>query len=355
MATRNLKSEIKLNQIVQVAANPVTDISKSMSALANTLSSSNNETNIRSFDARRDMKSVADLIEVCFSETLDPDGRRYLQQMRFAADNPRYLNWATSTLDGISLPMNGFVWLQQGRMIGNLSLIPFQSQGKNNYLIANVAVHPEFRRRGIGRQLTLKAIEEVQRRGAPAVWLHVRDENTAAINLYQTLGFKERARRTTWFTQEVSQPLPIPQGIKIRPHPPQSWDLQRTWLLHQYPKELAWHFSFNLNELRPGWIAAIQRFFNAHTIRQWTAYRGNSVSGTLAYQASRSYADTIWLAPPPDGDDASVKALLNTARKSLPQRRPLTLDFPAGNAVEALEATGFQAHQTLIWMQIPFQ
>lgn len=334
---------------------PATDPPNIMPALVDSLSSAENATTLLPFNARRDMKQVADLIELCFSDTLDPDGRRYLQQMRFAAENPRYLNWATSTLDTMNLPMNGFIYRHEGRLVGNLSLIPFQNQGQHNYLIANVAVHPEFRRRGIARQLTLKAIEDVQKRRAQAVWLHVRDENTAAIHLYQNLGFEERARRTTWFSQVDFQPPSIPLDIKIRPHPPQSWDLQRTWLLHQYPKELAWHFPLNLNELRPGWMAALQRFFNAHTIRQWTAYRNNRVCGVLTVQSSHSYADTIWLALPPDGDDASVGALLSAIRKSPLQHRPLTLDLPAGSANPALQANGFHAHQTLIWMQIRFQ
>jgi ribosomal protein S18 acetylase RimI-like enzyme len=310
--------------------------------------------NFRPFDARRDLKQVADLIEVCFADTLDADGKRYLQQMRVAADNPRYLTWATSAIDLANLPMKGFVGVHEGRLVGNLSLIPFQSQGRFNYLIANVAVHPEFRRRGIARQLTQKAIEDVQKRGAPAVWLHVRDENTAAITLYQKLGFKERARRTTWFSQGDYQPPQMPPEIKIRPYPPQSWDLQRAWFLHHYPSELAWHFTLKLSEMRPGWLAAMQRFFKAYTIRQWTAYRNDLVSGVLTYQSARAYADTIWLAPPPAGDDASVLALLIAARNSLPRHRPLTLDFPTGSADQALQAAGFLAHQTLIWMQIHF-
>lgn len=325
-----------------------------MATLADTLPLMESESNIRFFDAHQDMKQVADLIELCFIDTLDPDGKRYLQQMRFAAENPRYLNWATSTLDWVSLPMNGFVWLTEGHLVGNLSLIPIQNQGQHNYLIANVAVHPEFRRQGIARQLTLKAIKYIQKRGAQAVWLHVRAENSAAVNLYHELGFVERARRTTWFSQVDYLPAPAPEGIKIRTRPPQSWELYYSWLQHYYPSELAWHFSLNLKQLKPGWLSSIRRLFLPNTIRQWAAYRGETLSGTLTYQSSHSFADAIWLAPPPEGDDASALTLLNAVRQTLPPRRPLTLDFPAGHAADAIQAAGFQPHQTLIWMQIRF-
>lgn len=325
-----------------------------MATLADSIPSSNIDSKILPFDVHQHMKSVADLIELCFLDTLDPDGKRYLQQMRFAADNPRYLNWASSTVDWISLPMNGFVCFDKERLVGNLSLIPIQTQGQRNYLIANVAVHPEFRRRGIARQMTLKALEYAKQRSAPSVWLHVRTENNAAVNLYRELGFAERARRTTWFSHTDYRPVASAHEIKIRPRLSEAWNLQQSWLRHYYPTELAWHFSLNFKQLRPGWLASLERFFHPFTIRQWTAYRGEKMSGALTIQSTRSHADSIWLAPPPDGDDASVLALLNAARQALPRRRSLTLDFPADSAIQAIREAGFLPHQTLIWMQIRF-
>ena len=36
--------------------------------------------NLRPFDARRDMQPVADLIETCFANTLDADGRGFIRR-----------------------------------------------------------------------------------------------------------------------------------------------------------------------------------------------------------------------------------------------------------------------------------
>ena len=33
-----------------------------------------------------------------------------------------------------------------------------------------------------------------------AVWLQVRDDNPSAIHIYETHGFKERMRRTNWYS-----------------------------------------------------------------------------------------------------------------------------------------------------------
>src|SRR5512139_1351996 len=127
--------------------------------------------------------------------------------MHSAARNPGYMRWASAVADHASIPLSGFVWEEDGRLVGNLSLIPFLNQGRQYYLIANVAVDPNNRRRGIARALTEAAIEQVRNRGVGAVWLHVREDNIPAYNLYTSLGFVEKACRTTWdFTPRNVEP-----------------------------------------------------------------------------------------------------------------------------------------------------
>lgn len=56
--------------------------------------------------------------------------------------------------------------------------------------ILNVAVHPEFRRKGIARRLIIDVIDYFYPLGAKSVILEVRISNTAAQKLYHELGFK---------------------------------------------------------------------------------------------------------------------------------------------------------------------
>jgi GNAT superfamily N-acetyltransferase len=309
---------------------------------------------------RRDLSRVADLVEQCFSDTLDPDGQRYLGQMRAAANNPAYLRWAGAAAERVSLPLSGYVWEEDNQIVGNLNLIPFYPPGRRLYLIANVAVRPDHRRRGIARSLTARAMEHARRKGSEAVWLHVRAENTGAVQLYRSLGFQERARRSTWHSTAdlVSPPEPSETSLPrltFRQRLPAHWPQQQAWLQETYPPELAWHLSINFTALRPGFLGGLYRFFTDNHIRQWSLLRGDRLLGALAYQPALSFADSLWLACSPEEEDLAVGYLLSYARRRLSPRRPLSLDYPAGRAVGAITDSGFSIHQTLMWMAVSFQ
>src|SRR6185295_13058974 len=96
----------------------------------------NDHPNMRPLNVLRDLPAVADLIELCFSSTMDNDGQRYLSDMRRASRDDSFLSWASHMSETASLPMAGFVWEQDGSIVGNSSLIPFRDRGKRVYLIA---------------------------------------------------------------------------------------------------------------------------------------------------------------------------------------------------------------------------
>jgi ribosomal protein S18 acetylase RimI-like enzyme len=305
---------------------------------------------LRSFDVGRDLNPVADLIEECFADTLGIDGQRYIQQMRAAARNPRFLRWASSVSEYVMLPLAGFVWEEHGQIVGNLSLIPFNAVTGRIYLIANVAVDPYHRRQGIAKALTDAALDYARRRRVRKVWLHVRADNPPAIELYQSMGFAERARRTNWRNRLDYWPEEGIPGARIRQRRSAYWTSQHAWLKRLYPQELGWNIPLSHDLLQPGLRGALRRLLTGLEIRQWAVEREGQLLGVLAWQRSRSQADHLWLAAPPDGEDLAVRALLGPARKLLPAHRRVALDFPAGRAVQALEAIGFVPEQTLIWM-----
>jgi hypothetical protein len=96
---------------------------------------------LRRFNPRYDLRAISNLVEKCFDETLDAEGRRTIQQMRSAAGSHAAL-WRTDMGSESPYPFGGFVWEQDGALIGNLSLIPINARRRRITLVANVAVHP---------------------------------------------------------------------------------------------------------------------------------------------------------------------------------------------------------------------
>lgn len=63
----------------------------------------------------------------------------------------------------------------------------------------NVAVHPDYRRRGIGEQLVNCLVEELKKRQSRSLTLEVRASNLPAQKLYEKLGFSEVGRRPRYY------------------------------------------------------------------------------------------------------------------------------------------------------------
>lgn len=112
---------------------------------------------LRPADVRRDLRGIADLLEEAFASELDEIGQRILREMRFWSR----LGWLLKGLEWFLPPgeafVPGYVWVEDGRVVGYAMVRRFQP-GLEGWLIANVAVAPEFRgegdRSGAGRSLS---------------------------------------------------------------------------------------------------------------------------------------------------------------------------------------------------------
>jgi len=66
--------------------------------------------------------------------------------------------------------------------------------------VTNVAVHPDFRRRGIATELLRVAARRAVARGVASLTLEVRPSNGVARQLYTRLGFIARGRRKRYYS-----------------------------------------------------------------------------------------------------------------------------------------------------------
>jgi len=300
---------------------------------------------------RRDLRPAADLIELSFADTLTYDGRRYLQTMRSAAN--RYdKSGPVSFVARPTLTMTGYVWVEAGQLVGNLSLIPFLKRGRRLTMIANVAVHPDFRRRGIARALTKAALEKSRRRRIPELWLQARDDNPAALGLYSSMGFNPQAKRTTWNIRIKSLRGENLSDANATIRAPRHWENQNIWLYSNYPSNLRWHFPIKDQALKPGILGFLYRVLSEIQIRHWAAQRKDQLLGVLTWQATKTHADYLWLAAPPETEDEALQTILPFLRQEFRLHRPLSLEYPAGRAQETLLSAGFELQHTLIWMKV---
>lgn len=82
-----------------------------------------------------------------------------------------------------------------GKVVGYAGLLVAADEG----YITNVAVFPEYRRQGVAAKLLKVFCDFAAGRQLAFLTLEVRPSNTAAIALYQSLGFTERGRRRNYY------------------------------------------------------------------------------------------------------------------------------------------------------------
>ncbi len=104
---------------------------------------------------------------------------------------------------------NGFlVAVLNGKIIGYvvaeiaIRLEPRKFRFKKRGHLLNIAVHKEFRRKGIGKALVESITSFLRKKRLEDVWLEVRASNSIARNFYLSVGFKEKSRKLRYYFHE---------------------------------------------------------------------------------------------------------------------------------------------------------
>ena len=121
----------------------------------------------------QDIEQVADLEQVCFSESWSEN------LIRMGLD---------SRLDTY------FVYADHGTILGYAVLRILADEGE----IQRIGVYPHYRRQGIARKLMDAMVTFARARG-PGHCLEVRESNLGARNLYDSYGFRQEAVRKGYY------------------------------------------------------------------------------------------------------------------------------------------------------------
>lgn len=89
-----------------------------------------------------------------------------------------------------------FIASLDGRAVGFVQLYPsFSSVSlRRSWILNDLFVHPEARRKSVARKLIEKAVEMARETGARSLTLKTTHENQAAQKLYEAMGWKRDAR-----------------------------------------------------------------------------------------------------------------------------------------------------------------
>jgi ribosomal protein S18 acetylase RimI-like enzyme len=316
---------------------------------------------LRRLQGGRDLREVADLIEEAFAGEMDDAGRAALRELRLMSYWGAALLFSNLGYSQRLAPFSGFVWVEDGRIVGNITLQPSDVK-PGRWLISNVAVKRRYRGRGIARALMVAAIDEARHRGGQAVGLQVRADNTPAIYLYRGLGFK---KITTTYHLKLRQvgpvePVVLP-GVLLRPlradegqrirelacaatSPGQRWEStirERDYGL-SFPRRL---------------VEALDKLLGGPAYHRLVAEAQGRLAGFIVVQRARWHGcHHLKMYVHPDYRGRLEEVLVSHGLALLRQapNRPIFLKYPASHVEgEApFKAYGFQEMRTLVWMTL---
>ncbi len=171
---------------------------------------------VRPFDIGRDLRPVARLIAIAFADELDESGEAALRELRILGHMSGLIRLLTRSTGELQDVFNGFVWIEEGQLIGNVT-VQRASNSSGRWQIANVAVLPQYRGRGISRSLMETALAYVQEMGGSWAVLQVRANNSVARGLYERMGFEEMGGSTEMVASRPPKDVPEPPDAALQP------------------------------------------------------------------------------------------------------------------------------------------
>ncbi len=208
---------------------------------------------LRPVNLGTDLGPLADLMELVFANSMDQGGRAAVREMRTLGQlGVSFLAGMNELTLGINM---GYVWIADGRLVGNVSIYPARAFKRRTWIVANVGVHPDYRRQGIALALMQASMDLIRQRGGEQAVLQVDVDNAGAQALYTGLGFINERSWILWR-----------RSTAMRPPPPNETSLH---IAHRRAGE--WQAEYALAErLRPqskgglGW----QRPLDTHQFRK---------------------------------------------------------------------------------------
>ncbi len=306
----------------------------------------------------QDIPQITQLVELCFNDVLDYASRRALRDVRAVARMGETA-WVFSRLVGAVNPeewLLASVWQEEGRIVANATLTR-RTPEEHAWLVSNLAVHPDFRRRGTARGLMEYVVEEIRGHGGRKIYLQVDAVNESAVRIYRELGFVEIARRTAWLRARVEmrpvRPEAAASACRVSTRTSSEWMEEYALWREVSPNGTAWNIPLMEETIRPSLRKWIERTLGGETERHFLARCGGRMEAVLTAFGRFSGWEGVLIQR--EGSGGRVEeALLDAAWKAFPEERSVLLETTPEASVETLVQLGFQKRRTFIWMRYTF-
>lgn len=317
------------------------------------------ETGIRPFDISRDLRAVAELISVSFASELDDRGSAALREMRTMSHFGGLLGILNRSTGEFNDLLNGFVWVEQGHVVGNIT-VQRADKYATRWQIANVAVSPAFRGRGISRRLMQVAIDHAARAGGLWAVLQVFESNQVARHLYESLDF--------WGvggTMELRAPrAPVVRDQPVHPLLKQfslsDWQAMYELVNHQLGAQAQWWRSIRRTDFQATFEDQMSEWF-WRVVGRGVTYRraiqdSSRFEAALLLDARRwrgEHTMQLWVRPEQYGlydrplIDWALWRLQNYPRWPI----RISINTEHRSAIDYLARSGFLPQRTLITMR----
>ena len=306
---------------------------------------------VRRFNPATDLYAVGHVLEEAFR----PEHNIPFSNVPVLREFGIFL-WALNYAPGLAEPIDGFVWVEGGKIVGNLSISQNHQQPDRLY-ISNVGVQSDYRRQGIARALVQSAIDYAREHSIKTLNLNVRPANAGAIKLYEAFGFKSIETTGEWSIDTVP---PIAKRVKIALRPLTSADdraiseLNLLTAIAGHPRPPASKFVLGWDERI---IESLTDLLTLRTTQRWAFEQDKKLGALVFVRANRiATAHQIIFQVHPDfrghvEDDLIAFALLQlSALPARPVRVAATNAY--AELVTALEQQGFRFVNGLTLMEM---
>lgn len=322
-----------------------------------TLPASQSGNGPRQMNPNKDLPQLIELLRLVFGKELDAEGQQFLRNIPDGTAPPFY--WRFDPLLARLSP--GYVWEEHGRIVGNATLLPTRT--KDRYLVANVAVHPDYRQRGIARVLMGSIEEEVRMRRGNKILLQVDHDNEDAIRLYQSLGYVARGSMAYWRSSvsrvrdlplENSEHYPYGRAHKLRNN---RWKEAYSLDCGALESDLNWPDALQVDAYKKSFWQRTGDFLNGRLQQTWVTLDDEKrMSGLVAVfsEWGRSHQLKLRVHPMAKGKVEWILLQSSIDRlRTLSRRNVLVVHLADDELVNRLlRAASFVRHRTLTHMRL---